>query len=619
MKKKSLSLIAFLFLFIITSCQGFLGDRKSGLTVRLPGTKHSRTLGTDGSDLFFTILCESEDKTISIPKEGESGDEVIFEELPPGKYTIYGEAYSDEEKTILKYKGQTTAVVTSGINTPVQLILSLVDGGSGSGGSGDEEEEEIFTYSYIASGDDILYLDDYFNSIELTQYKTVDGGLVETGVTSRLSTLASTYNVYIGGSLVNSSGKLEDNSDAIKSFIGKTHISIKDKDDESNIIEDFDINIELDGIDIAVYEGGSEKDFSTLVITEDNIESLTFKPLYSHSGAKYSLDELPIKKAFDVSTGTEIAGFTLNSNSYWQWISNLVTGTENSSGYTIIKSSITDLASDVDDKDFNLSCSFIYSNLNIKTDTAQKENLVFHKKKLEIVIDGAGYGFGRNYLGDIQVKEYYLVDSVKNYITDTSKYLVDYVNDYDIYVGNDTTKVTETFSNKEKYYGGVPIKITEKGNITNTLYNKIAKVFFTDISIYYSVSGGSGSIDEYTSFTLDELKGDPEFSVIVSYYDDDGNLQAANTDNLDTFFNSSGEVVAEPDNMYNWTFTYASENISKTNKVGTLTEAEENSVWGGLEAGQFFTIDFTIDVTTLGFNEEDNQKPLQVPFSFEIG
>lgn len=605
MKKKSLLLFTTIFLFLFTSCQGFFGNNKTGLTIRLPGEKYSRTLGDDGETLYFTILCEKDDGSFSIPQEGESGDELIFEDLTPGKYTISGEAYSDEEKTILKYTGQVGAVVTSGVNTPVHLVLRLVDGGSG------DEEEEILSYSYSASGDDILYLDDYFNSIELTQYKTVDGGLVETGVNKSLSDLAAIYDVYIGGSLVNSAGKLEDNSDVIKSFVGKTLILITDKDNSSNVIETFNINIKLNSMGIAVFEGEIGKDFSTLVITEDNIESLIFKPFYSYGGNTYSLSDLPIKKVFNASTGSEITGFTFGTAAYWQWTSSLVAGSESNSFYSIRKDDITDFT---DNKNFSVTCEFNSSDFDIKTSTVQKSDLVLHKKKLEIV-DNTECAFGRNYLDDIEVKEYYLVDEVKNYISGLPrKYLLNYIDDYDIYVGNNTVKETATFDNKYKYLGGVPVKVTEKDNSSNVICSAIAKVLFNEIVMNYSVVNeagdpGSGQIDAATTFYLSEINNgvnEPDFSITVKYTDQETYLPSylgiADLNSIEKIFNSSGVEIAE--NIYKWTFTFASEHTYKTGLSVTFDAEARNPL--GLIENQYFTIEFALDVATLGYEPTVN-------------
>lgn len=598
MKKKSLLLFTTIFLFLFTSCQGFFGNNKTGLTIRLPGEKYSRTLGDDGETLYFTILCEKDDGSFSIPQEGESGDELIFEDLTPGKYTISGEAYSDEEKTILKYTGQVGAVVTSGVNTPVHLVLRLVDGGSG-------DEEEIFTYLYFDSGEEILYLDDYFNTIELEQYRTEDGEQVPTGVNKSLSDLAAIYDVYIGGSLVNSAGKLEDNSDVIKSFVGKTLILITDKDNSSNVIETFNINIKLNSMGIAVFEGEIGKDFSTLVITEDNIESLIFKPFYSYGGNTYSLSDLPIKKVFNASTGSEITGFTFGTAAYWQWTSSLVAGSESNSFYSIRKDDITDFT---DNKNFSVTCEFNSSDFDIKTSTVQKSGLVLHKKKLEIV-DNTECAFGRNYLDDIEVKEYYLVDEVKNYISGLPrKYLLNYIDDYDIYVGNNTVKETATFDNKYKYLGGVPVKVTEKDNSSNVICSAIAKVLFNVIEMRYSTSGGSGTTDDDTTFFLSELQGDPSFEVSVGYYNDEWDIEYLSVgfgdelDEIEKIFNSSGVEVYE--SIYKWTFTFASEHTYKTGLSVTFDAEARNPL--DLIENQYFTIEFALDVATLGYEPTVN-------------
>lgn len=110
--KRVLFVVSVFFLFVFTSCSGFFSNTETGISLRLPGGNKSRAVSEESkTEYFYTVKCENIKNNIDITKYGKTGDLLLFENLVPGSYTITGEAFSDEERTVLKYKGSVEAEV----------------------------------------------------------------------------------------------------------------------------------------------------------------------------------------------------------------------------------------------------------------------------------------------------------------------------------------------------------------------------------------------------------------------------------------------------------------------------------------------------------------------------
>ena len=144
MKRKVLSVFILCFsALLFLACSNLLGtenkaSESKGISLTLPYGKSNTAgvfrAGEDNSshiklNFKVTFKHESGNETLF---EGKSGETIVFEAAPAGKYTIYVKGYN--EGNVLKYEGESEALVTEGETTTVTIKLSKV--------KGNEEEPE---------------------------------------------------------------------------------------------------------------------------------------------------------------------------------------------------------------------------------------------------------------------------------------------------------------------------------------------------------------------------------------------------------------------------------------------------------------------------------------------
>ena len=138
MKRKVLSVcILFFSALLFLACSNLLGtenkaSESKGISLTLPyGKSNTAGLFRAGEDsssyikLNFKVTFKHESGNESL-FEGKSGETIVFEAAPTGKYTIYVKGYN--EGNVLKYEGESEALVTEGETTTVTIKLSKVKG-----------------------------------------------------------------------------------------------------------------------------------------------------------------------------------------------------------------------------------------------------------------------------------------------------------------------------------------------------------------------------------------------------------------------------------------------------------------------------------------------------------
>ena len=138
MKRKVLSVFILCFsALLFLACSNLLGtenktSESKGISLTLPYGKSNTAgvfrAGEDNSshiklNFKVTFKHESGNETLF---EGKSGETIVFEAAPAGMYTIYVKGYN--EGNVLKYEGESEALVTEGETTTVTIKLSKVKG-----------------------------------------------------------------------------------------------------------------------------------------------------------------------------------------------------------------------------------------------------------------------------------------------------------------------------------------------------------------------------------------------------------------------------------------------------------------------------------------------------------
>lgn len=273
MKRKNLSLFAVLVIFLFTSCAGFLNN-SSGVSVRLPGGSNSRELLPDGSEkYYFTIICEKSDKSVSVEKDGVSGDVIVFEDLTPGKYTVSGEAFADEDRSILLYQGSSEAEVTSEEITEVALVLKYV--GSRDGSEEPEtpvEPEPVLTIT--PANKQTSFLKNYFKELTVN-YTDVDG---TTAVKTLVDLINEDYEIDIGDVHLTKENFSSDQYSVIMGMANYVPVKISKGD---VVYAEYAAEIGFEGLQIGYVH--NECDSTVLSINESNIdltESVLMNPTF---------------------------------------------------------------------------------------------------------------------------------------------------------------------------------------------------------------------------------------------------------------------------------------------------------------------------------------------------
>lgn len=123
LNKKIIKLSSILLSFILFSCSPHFEMGKTSLKIPLPGSKSvSRKISVD-DETYYKITCSRSDINFSQSLFGYSGDEIRFDELIPGTYTISGQAFQDETMKFIIYEGSKTVTLKGGKEETVTLFL----------------------------------------------------------------------------------------------------------------------------------------------------------------------------------------------------------------------------------------------------------------------------------------------------------------------------------------------------------------------------------------------------------------------------------------------------------------------------------------------------------------
>lgn len=520
MKRKSLSLFAVLVVFLFTSCAGFLNN-SSSVSVRLPGGSNSRELLPDESEKFyFTIICEKSDKSVSVEKDGVSGDVIVFEDLTPGKYIVSGKAYEDEDRTSLSHEG--TVTVVAGKDTPATLSMGRIT----------ERLVCDGEYSFICPNN-------FMNNIQIKKYL---GSQLE--ATYTLSTLPSEYSIWVDDLEISNDGSYNDSGTAGKVYenlLGNVPFSIKTSDagagDEALL--SFSVYIELDSIEIGANIDGVECDLADAPITWENIFVNAYYPVYGYTynvpdgGSIHTtlsiLDgAVRIDRVYN-SSGENIGGVDLADDSNWAW--EVTVGTTknyevcelsglNSSDFTYNEHEITIIG---------LTCTLTNTIVPIRHNSKSRTRSLERVPEtvtFSLYNSGATYYYYTNYLDSIQVDK--TVGTELPVLTNLKEIAED--PDYNVYFAGEKIVDPDAFTSSslelyKRYIGTIPVFI--KNAVTSELISNFTITIAMEDFVIASTTYNAG--EELNSDPISETAmTDIVFQPYYRYTDQGGNFVYVN-------------------------------------------------------------------------------------------